>query len=110
MKAYLKYLTKTILMKIKGWAVFRGCYAKGLGNSWVHRSTRSSLTSAKYLMQSTCCAMLNELLGEKKVIYHVKISKEMLIPIHTETYIPCIFFFPFFAFFFLNSIATLFPG
>lgn len=51
-------------MKIKGWAVFSGCYVKGLGNSWVHRSTWNTLSSAKYFMPSTCCIVLNELWGE----------------------------------------------
>lgn len=51
-------------MKIKGWAVFRGCYAKGLGNSWVHRSTWNTLSSAKYFIRGTCCVVLNELWGE----------------------------------------------
>lgn len=72
-----------MIMKIKGWAVFSGCNAKGLGNSWVHRSTWNTLSSAKYFMPSTCCMVLNELWG-KKVIYHAKFSKEMQIWIHTQ--------------------------
>lgn len=38
--------------------------------------------------------VLNELWGEKMVIYHVKFSKEMLIRIHThihQRHIPCNF-------------------
>jgi len=36
-------------------------------------------------MLSTCCMLLNELWGGKKVIYHAKFSKEMQIQIHTFT-------------------------
>lgn len=62
-------------MKIKGWAVFGGCYAKGLGNSRVHRSTWNTLSSAKYFMLSTCCMALNELWGGRKGDLPCKVFK-----------------------------------
>lgn len=62
-------------MKIKGWAVFGGCYAKGLGNSRVQRSTWNTLSSAKYFMLSTCCMALNELWGGRKGDLPCKVFK-----------------------------------
>ena len=97
-------------MKIKGWAVFSGCYVNGLGNSRVHRSAWNTLSSAKYFMPSTCCIVLNELWGEM-VIYHAKFSKEMLIQIctriHTQETNTLSLRIPYILFFFSSSCIAI---
>lgn len=82
-------------MKIKGWAVFRGCYAKGrviAGSIGAHETLC-------LLLNISCAVPVVWWLmsyGGKMVIYHVKFSKEMLIQIHTGTHTFLAFFFFFF--------------